>query len=1148
MRYEDFVIQLGPDDGDGHSVRVLKSPAGEGAGRFRSPVSPQRMRELRNDAERALHLRGASRLAPTAETRDVKPGAANIPPADLRAVGAQLFEALFSGQVRHLYDRSLGAIAASADVGLRIKLKLDPGEMGLGGITGLPWELLYQEETDDALSLSRRSPLVRYLDVPQPVQPIPLPGALRVLVVISAPLGLAPLDLERERQAIGQAWGQQGGVEVSFLPRATPSALRKALLEAPFHVLHFMGHGGFDAESGEGVVYFENADGSAHPTSGRSLVTQLKDFDSLGLVFLNACETARAPDGRAGNPFSGVAGALVRGGLPAVVAMQFPISDRAAIHFSSAFYRRLAAGDSVDEALTEGRQAVHAAEPESMEWGTPVLFVRVPDGTVFQRPARSPGSRGRFVGATASVLTLLLTMALVTSDFFREPQAPGLFAAGEAIPVEIDHLFATNAEGLTGRLANIEVLANGRMRLNFEFTNTTERDLDLDFHNGRTYLADDFGNRYEVLPADPAVTPSASPQEIVPAGGVGSYSLEFPAPRQGTKVLNVGLEPTAENGAARPEFFQVDIADKLPEESFQAPEPIEEPAGARIQELEGAVFASDVEGFEGTVARVELRDHQTMRWKVEFFNRSEEEQRLGLRYDRIYLADELGNRYPVLRSSQHAGGEAVNAFAGPVQRAVRVDHWLDFPAPIGGARRFTLYLAGTESSLASFRSYTVKIDRYDQKRYSRPPARVPSSPSLETWSFDRPFDNSLAGLESRLVSVQLLESGRTRWNLRLLNRSEETLSIGFNFAATYLTDVSGQRYAVVGTNSGTSPDRAVEARLEPRLRSDSWLEFPTPWEGAIRFKLRLVSHDERRLRYAVTEIGPLTYPADFRPAPRTTREFATGSEVLAIEHAFPTGVEGLKARLAAIELLESGRMRWHIELRNDSRRDLRVGFEPAGSILRDRLGYEYRLLSASASQPHLLQRFLRADPWLEFAGPRDGAQQFVAELAAGGDSELAFEPFEVVLPEYSSRGAQVANAPPAAGEVFVLREDETPLATTVEGLAAKLTTVARVSNGRLRWHVEIHNGTGRALEIGFDHGTTFLTDNLGNRYRLLASDTNAKPDEVRKPYRSSLAPGRSTDHWFEFSGPIQGANRFIFVLGSHDPASLRFLPVQRDFS
>ena len=67
----------------------------------------------------------------------------------------------------------------------------------------------------------------------------------------------------------------------------------------------------------------------------------LRDFSSLRLAILNACEGARTSRS---DPFAGVAGSLVQRDIPAVVAMQFEISDEAAIVFAGEFYEQLAAG------------------------------------------------------------------------------------------------------------------------------------------------------------------------------------------------------------------------------------------------------------------------------------------------------------------------------------------------------------------------------------------------------------------------------------------------------------------------------------------------------------------------------------------------------------------------------------------------------------------------------------------------------------------------------------------------------------------------------------------------------------------------------------------------------------------------------------
>ena len=80
--------------------------------------------------------------------------------------------------------------------------------------------------------------------------------------------------------------------------------------------------------------------------------------------------------------FAGVAAALVEGGLPAVIAMQLPITDRAALSFSGALYRGLSQGWSVDSAVALGRTVLRF-ELDSPEWITPVLFMRVSDGRLF---------------------------------------------------------------------------------------------------------------------------------------------------------------------------------------------------------------------------------------------------------------------------------------------------------------------------------------------------------------------------------------------------------------------------------------------------------------------------------------------------------------------------------------------------------------------------------------------------------------------------------------------------------------------------------------------------------------------------------------------------------------------------------------------
>ncbi|HJQ94908.1 MAG TPA: CHAT domain-containing protein, partial [Acidimicrobiia bacterium] len=95
---------------------------------------------------------------------------------------------------------------------------------------------------------------------------------------------------------------------------------------------------------------------------------------------LNSCEGARTSPT---DPFAGTAQSLVQQGIPAVIAMQFEITDEAAILLSHEFYAALSDGYPVDTALGEARKAIFASGNE-VEWATPVLYMRSANGRIFR--------------------------------------------------------------------------------------------------------------------------------------------------------------------------------------------------------------------------------------------------------------------------------------------------------------------------------------------------------------------------------------------------------------------------------------------------------------------------------------------------------------------------------------------------------------------------------------------------------------------------------------------------------------------------------------------------------------------------------------------------------------------------------------------
>jgi CHAT domain len=356
----DVVIEA---HGDGFRIRVVASPAGEAYADFALPFSD-------NDLE-ILVLRVVGSIGRVRrKVRRIESQERRL----LEAFGAQLFQAVFSGDVRECLGRSRLA-ADSRGAGLRIRLRLPPA------LANVPWEYLYDGE-HGFVGLSPETALVRYLEMPVPVRPFPISPPLRVLAMIAAPSDVPELQGDEEWDKLNNALGdlvRQRMVQVDRLEAGTLSALQRPLRRSEYHVLHFVGHGTFDDGSQDGALALEGADGKSRLVTGRDLGVMLRGHRSLRLVVLNACEGARSARD---DPFGGVAQALVRQGIPAVIAMQFEISDPAALVFSQSFYQAIADGLPVDVAMVEARRAMFA-EGNEVEWATPVLYLRSPDGRVF---------------------------------------------------------------------------------------------------------------------------------------------------------------------------------------------------------------------------------------------------------------------------------------------------------------------------------------------------------------------------------------------------------------------------------------------------------------------------------------------------------------------------------------------------------------------------------------------------------------------------------------------------------------------------------------------------------------------------------------------------------------------------------------------
>jgi hypothetical protein len=207
--------------------------------------------------------------------------------------------------------------------------------------------------------------------------------------MLSSPLGYPPLNVEHERENLRQALGDlenRGLVALERLPETTLAALQRQLRKQEYHIFHFIGHGVFDEQTREHGLVLEDENGKSRFVPAQLLGTLLHDERTLRLAVLNACEGSRHSST---DPFAGTAQTLVQQGIPAVIAMQFEISDDAAITFAHEFYSALADGYPVDATLAEARKAIFSQGNE-VEWATPVLYMRSPDGVIFDFEATSP--------------------------------------------------------------------------------------------------------------------------------------------------------------------------------------------------------------------------------------------------------------------------------------------------------------------------------------------------------------------------------------------------------------------------------------------------------------------------------------------------------------------------------------------------------------------------------------------------------------------------------------------------------------------------------------------------------------------------------------------------------------------------------------
>jgi hypothetical protein len=318
--------------------------------------------------------KGASQLGPGADHKI------------LEEIGGKLYSFLFTGRIGPFYHTELQKAVQDGEA-LRIRLRVDDA----GDLSRIPWETLYDVRTRIFLSAELRTLFTRAAGESEPV--IRKPKRLHILGMIAGPtsfLGvpLARLDVDKERSKIEQTLEPlraAGKLSLSWTIAGTYNEFRRRLRTPDdpvegWTIFHFIGHGDFNETEELGFLIFEEAGGfvgeARYPDT---LVPLLTTPHGPQLVVLNACNGARSS---VGDLFSSTAAALALAEVPAVIAMQFPVSDAMAIAFSKSFYEYLSEGYSIHEALAQTR--IDLRGQKISEWISPVLYMQSKEGQIVE--------------------------------------------------------------------------------------------------------------------------------------------------------------------------------------------------------------------------------------------------------------------------------------------------------------------------------------------------------------------------------------------------------------------------------------------------------------------------------------------------------------------------------------------------------------------------------------------------------------------------------------------------------------------------------------------------------------------------------------------------------------------------------------------
>ncbi|MCL2928043.1 MAG: CHAT domain-containing protein [Trichodesmium sp. MAG_R01] len=292
----------------------------------------------------------------------------------LVGLGQEMYQELFKDSLRDSWNCAQGIAHNRGEV---LQLRLGTKDRYL---SSLPWEVLHVGDrplaTGTDIVFSRYQPntcLPQLNRILTPEEP------LKILMAIAVPSDKDSLELEKEYKVLQEELQKNSGatqIYLDILRQPGREQLTQALEQGKYQVFHYAGHSNWGISGGE-ISLVSNITGLAESLSGKDLSGLLVN-NGIQMAIFNSCRGAYnhliqpTDEGIELN----LAEAMVKRGIPGVLAMAERIPDEVSLILTRLFYRNLNQGYPIDLSLNRARQGlISAYGSHQLYWALPVVYL-----------------------------------------------------------------------------------------------------------------------------------------------------------------------------------------------------------------------------------------------------------------------------------------------------------------------------------------------------------------------------------------------------------------------------------------------------------------------------------------------------------------------------------------------------------------------------------------------------------------------------------------------------------------------------------------------------------------------------------------------------------------------------------------------------